>query len=190
MSPRNSNEPPDAATSTASPKKAKAHPVAANSKISTAQAGGLIKVGAERVRQLSKLGWIKKVGRGKYRVVDVVHGYIDFLQDEQRRASKSASASRVQDARARQIELATARDENALIETTEAVEFVDDVIGRLRSGLSGIPARVTRDLDQRRKIETEIDAEFGRASAHFEQEAATLRAGGVPAEAAAADEAG
>ena len=77
-----------------------------------------------------------------------------------------------------------------LIETTEAIEFVDEVIGQLRAGLSGIPARVTRDLEQRRKIEAEINAEFGRASAHFGKEAATLRAGGIPAEAAAADEAG
>jgi hypothetical protein len=40
----------------------------------------------------------------------VVQGHIRYQQDENRRASKSASASRVQDARAQQIEMQTARE--------------------------------------------------------------------------------
>lgn len=157
--------------------------------ISTEVAARLIMVGPERVRQLAKQGWIKKVGRDRYRVVDAVQGYINYLKDEQRRASKTASASRVQDMRAREIELRLAREDRTLIETEEAISFVSDALGKLRAGMVGLAARVTRDLPTREKIETEIDAEFKRAAESFKQEAAALRSGGGPLDAATEDDA-
>lgn len=122
-------------------------------------AAALIKVTTRRVQQLVKEGWIKKSGRGGYPLLSVVHGYIDFLQDEARRSSKSASASRVTDARTREIEIRIAdKEKRHLVEAREeAIAAVDAIIGGLRADLIAAPARITADLEQRRKIETVLN---------------------------------
>jgi hypothetical protein len=150
----------------------------------------LLMITVVRLNQLERAGWIQKVSRGKYSIVAAVQGYIRFLKDEARSQTKSASASRVQDARAREIELRTSREEAKLIETEEAISFVDDVLGGMKPDIYSIPARVTRDLDLRRKITTEIDDAFRRAADRYEQEASALRAGGSFVPPVAEDDAG
>jgi hypothetical protein len=144
----------------------------------------------QRVNQLVREGWIEKGGRNGYTIVGAVQGYIRFLKDEQRRASKSAALSRVQDARAREIELRTAREEHLLIETAEAIGVVDEIVGGLRSEVAGVPARLTRDVDLRRKIEAELDDVFRRAADRFEQKARDLRSSGEAVAPVAEDDAG
>ena len=78
-------------------------------------AAKLLMVTPEWIRRLSKDGWIAKTERGRYRVVDVVQGYIRFLKDEARRATKTASHTRLQDIRARKEELAVAQTERELV---------------------------------------------------------------------------
>jgi hypothetical protein len=115
--------------------------------------------GSERVRQLAKAGWIAQEGPARdrrYRLLDVVQGYIRFRDDEDRRANKSAAHSRITDARTREVELKNAQREGRLIELDEAIDVVEAVIGLLRSQLSGLPARVTRDLHLRYTIETTV----------------------------------
>jgi hypothetical protein len=132
-------------------------------------------VSAERVRQLTKEGWIEKQGKDQFYLVDVVQGYIRFRNDSDRRAQKSAADSRVRDARAREIELRNAVREGRLIEIDEAMAAVEQMIGLFRAETAGLPARVTRDLHFRKTIETavndilervaDIAAERGRAVA-------------------------
>jgi hypothetical protein len=132
-------------------------------------------VSPERIRQLSKDGWIEKQGRDQFFLVDVVQGYIRFRNDSDRRAQKSAADSRVRDARAREIELRNAVREGRLIEIDEAIAIVEEMIGLFRAETAGLPAHVTRDLQFRKTIETavndilervaDIAAERGRAVA-------------------------
>jgi len=51
-------------------------------------AAKVLMVTPEWVRRLTKDGWIAKTDRGRYRVVDVVQGYIRFLK---RSASRNSS---------------------------------------------------------------------------------------------------
>src|SRR5688572_15029809 len=94
-------------------------PPGGGSTIDTATAARLCECSPEWIRKLSREGWIKKQGTDLYLVVDVVQGMLRFMRDEARRSSKSASASRVQDARAREIELKVARDEAALVDMAD-----------------------------------------------------------------------
>lgn len=165
-------------------------PAADAGTITTEVAARLIMVSAERVRQLTKQGHIARMGRDRYRVVDVVQGYIGYLKDEQRRTSKSASASRVQDARAREIELRTAREEHRLIETDEAIGVCDELVGAYKVELAGLPARLTRDIDLRRKIEVECDDICRRVADRFAEKASALRSTGEAQSAYAEDDAG
>ncbi|MBR0920611.1 hypothetical protein ACVIWV_006179 [Bradyrhizobium diazoefficiens] len=138
-------------------------------------AGRLLMVSAERVRQLAREGWIEKQGKDQFYLVDVVQGYIRFRNDADRRAQKSAADSRVRDARAREIELRNAVREGRLIEIDEAMAIVEQITGLFRAETAGLPARVTRDLQFRKTIETalndilervaDIAAERGRAVA-------------------------
>jgi len=125
--------------------------------LSSNLAGRLLMISAERVRQLEREGWIEKAGRDQFYVVDVVQGYIRFRNDADRRAVKSVGDNRVREARAREIELRNAVREGRLIEVDEAISIVDQIIGLFRSGTSGLPARVTRDLQFRKTIETALN---------------------------------
>jgi phage terminase Nu1 subunit (DNA packaging protein) len=128
--------------------------------VNTDQAARLIMKGPERIRQLAKEGWITQQGNKndrRYRLLDVVQGYIRFRDDEDRRANKTAAHTRITDARSREVELKNAQREGRLIELDDVIEMIDTLIGLLRSSLSGLPARSTRDLQLRRTIETAIN---------------------------------
>ena len=117
------------------------------------QVASLLMISAAWVRHLTRNGWIAKVDGGKgYRVADVVQGYIKFMRDEARRASKSEAQRKVHEARAREIELRTAVREKSLIEIDDALGALDGV---MLTELSEMPAR-TRDLTARRAIEASV----------------------------------
>jgi hypothetical protein len=153
--------------------------------ISVETASKLLMISPVRVRQLVSEGYIPKASRNSYPLVGLVQGYIRFLKDEERRTSKSATANRVGEARAAEIELRTAERANRLIETDEALDVMDDLLATYKAEMAGIPARVTRDVTLRRKIKTELDDAFLRASARFEQSASAIRTSGaaIPADA-------
>jgi phage terminase Nu1 subunit (DNA packaging protein) len=127
--------------------------------INTDQAAKLILKGPERIRQLAKEGWIVQTGTKtdrRYRLLDVVQGYIRFRDDEDRRANKTAAQTRIQDARSREVELKNAQREGRLIDLEEVLAVIAEIIGLLRLQFSGLAARVTRDLQFRRTIETAV----------------------------------
>ncbi len=127
--------------------------------LNTEQAARLIMKGGERVRQLTKQGWITASGPAndkRYRLLDVVQGYIRFRDDEDRRANKTAAHTRITDARSREVELKNAQREGRLIELEEALATVEAMVALFRLEISGLPARVTRDLQFRRTIETAL----------------------------------
>lgn len=156
--------------------------------ISIGEAAALLKVSDERVRQLVKMGYIKRVARGRFHLTDVVHGYIDFRNDDDRRSSKSATASRMHDAKAAKIELEIAEKKRELVPVEEAQAAIDIVIGKVNAEFSGLPARFTRDMTLRRKLEDEIDDSFNTIAAAVSASAEFLRQGGeLPGEAGEED---
>jgi len=136
--------------------------------LSSADAAALLTVTPEWLRRLTKDGWIKKLGKDRYRVIDVVQGHIRYMKDEARRASKTASATRVQDARASQIELAVAREQRDLIEIEDVQAVLSETLGTLRSELSGLPAACTRDLGLREVIEKNLHDIIDRCRVTFD----------------------
>lgn len=127
--------------------------------------------------KLVKDGWITRASRGRYKIVEVVQGHIKYLQDENRRAQKSASASRVQDARAKQIEMQTARELGKLVEIDDVLTWQGEILGTLSRELTGVSAASTRDLTLRLEIEKQINAAVGRCRRAFEEGHALLQSG-------------
>jgi hypothetical protein len=156
----------------------------ASGETTTAVVAALLMITPARLGQLEKAGWFAKVGRDRYRLVEVVQGFIKYLRDDARRSSTTAAASRVQDARAVEIELRTA-EKQKLFEArghAAAAEAVDDVLGPLRPDLLAIPARLTADIALRRKFEDEIDNAFAAMGERANALAAKVAAG-APADA-------
>jgi hypothetical protein len=112
----------------------------------------------QRVSQLEADGVIKKSAGGKFDQNVCRIAYLRWLRDTDRRATKSAAASRVSDARTREIELRIAQREKKLIETSEAFSILDEIIGIYGDSYRGLPARATRDLKVRRAIQAEVNA--------------------------------
>jgi len=135
---------------------------------------------AQRVNQLERDGWIKKAGRGSYKIGAAVQGYIKFLKESDRQTSKSASKEHLDRARAAEIaQRMEQRGRTMVLEAqAEALAIVDECVGGLRSDLSAVPARVTTDLAQRRRIEDCINDAFAAA----EKRAATAAESSVDAD--------
>ena len=142
------------------------------------QAARLLMISDERIRQLTKQGYIPRVEkRGVVQLVGAVQGYLRYLKDDERRSSKSAADSRVRDARALEIELRIAERSRDLIPLEDALADMAEFAAAVRSELAGLPARLTRIMDERQKIESEVDGVLTRLSERAAQKAATLEPG-------------
>lgn len=145
--------------------------------ITVAQTAALLRITDRYVRKLISEGHIPKADRNMVPLVGAVHGYIDLLKDEERRASKTAAASEMQRAKTREIELRIAREEGKLIEAAAAESVFADVLGAWRNELSGLGAAVTRDLSLRQRIDDYIESAVARARARFAEKRKALKDG-------------
>lgn len=120
-----------------------------------------------RLQQLVGDGHVPASDRGQYAVTVTAQAYFRFLQGDARRTTRSAANSRVSDLRAEEIEARNDRRAAAMLKEArqEALDMVDLFGGALKADIYGIPARVTKDLQLRRRIEAEIDGAFA-AVAH------------------------
>jgi hypothetical protein len=156
--------------------------------ITSTDAAALIGKSRNWLAKLVTDGFIKKTG-SLFRPADVALGYIKFLTDTERRASKSTTLSAVQAARAREIELRIAREENKLIDLDEALGVLDEIVGGMKSDFDGLAAAVTRDATLRNIIEEKVDAIYKRHADALVQKANSLRTSGASIEADSEDDA-
>lgn len=120
-----------------------------------------------RVQQLAEEGYIEKAARGRYYTVSVVQGYIRFLKEKSSEKNQNSHANRVQDARAKEIEIRNAKASHELIEYTEAESVVLEIAGMLKAEFTGFGARMTRDMPMRKKIEAGVDEIFTRTNSRI-----------------------
>lgn len=130
--------------------------------VPAAQAAHMIMVTTQWLRQLAEQGYIPVAEKGRYPLIAVVQGYIKFLKDDNRRSSKSATASRMQDAKTAEIEMRLAEKRRELIPVDDAQAAIDVIVGKVRAEFSGLPARATRDMTLRRVLEAETNASLNR----------------------------
>lgn len=153
------------------------------------QVAELLNLTAGRVRAMTSEGRIKQSGRGRWNLLQVNHDYIAYTKEEQKSKTKTASETRVRDARAAEIELRMARQDREVIPLAEAMATIDDVTGIYLQFMSSLPARITREQNERHRIEAICDAERARVSDHFLEKSSSLRTGIPIAEADGEDDA-
>src|SRR4051812_27114194 len=126
-------------------------------KFSTADLARVLGLTERRIQQLEKLGVFRRVAHGEWDLPASVQSYVRHRLQSEIRQSRSAEANkRLRLARAREVEVRTAERERRLIDTNEALNAIDEVLGTFLAELAGLPARVTRDLYLRTKLENEI----------------------------------
>lgn len=138
--------------------------------ISAELAGQLLMIGAERVRQLRKEGWIPADGRGRFTVPGSVQGYIRYLQSRINAAKEADNRLRAEKLKREQLRLA--REEGELIPFEAVKDLVLELQSSIRDKLISMPSRITRDLAERQKIEAEIDKVLDEVADSIEEYAA------------------
>ena len=146
--------------------------------ISTKDAAALLMIEERSVRRLAADGTFPPSVKGRYQTIPMVQGYIRYLQAERKDTTRTSAENRVRDARARDFEVRTAKAARELIAYIEAEAVQDEIVGMLRSGMVGVGASVTRDLELRRKIDAAIDAIFARVHALILEKASSITEGG------------
>lgn len=152
-------------------------PVTALDALLTAgEASTLLGVTGRQVRALAAAGKIPKACRGRYRLGDLVPGYLATLAAERQRQAGGAADTDFR--RLRSAELSLRLDERSRRLDGEAraaaQAVVDEAGGALRSALAAVPARVTRDLTVRARIELEVNLALNAVADRLDREAARL----------------
>jgi hypothetical protein len=141
------------------------------------QAAALCGRSTQWVHQLTKGGFIAKEAHGSYTLVSLVRGVIAYYDDLQTKSSKTASASRATDARTREVELRIKERSRELIQIEDAKAEIAEWTSAFRAELQGLPARFTRDMTERRRLEQEIDGALERLSRRTSKAEHALAAG-------------
>lgn len=149
---------------------------------SQAQIAAHLDISQPRVAQFVGEGVFKPLPSRKLDPDACRIAYIRWLRDETRKSAQSAAAARVQDARAKEIELRTAREEGRLVPLEGVQAVVADILGTYRYELTGVPAASTRDLSIRASIQQHLDDAIDRCRLKFEKAKRDLVAGRDPLE--------
>lgn len=148
--------------------------------VSQAQIAQHLDVSQPRVAQFVGEGVFKPLPNRKLDLDACRLAYIRWLRDETRKSSQSVAAARVQDARARAIELRTGREEGRLVPLEGVQAVVADILGTYRYELTGVAAAATRDLSVRAAIQQNLDDAIDRCRIKFEKADRDLVAGRDP----------
>ena len=91
--------------------------------------------------------------QGRVNLIEVLPLFFAELRNELRAGTATAASERARLARAASAELRLAEARRDLVPTEDAAAAVDHLCGTIATTLSGLPARVTRDIPTRRKVE-------------------------------------
>jgi hypothetical protein len=145
--------------------------------LTVSQVAALCGRSTQWVHQLAKAGFVQKQGKNEYALVAVVRGVIAYYEDLQAKNGKTAAANRATEARTREIELRIQERQRDLIPLEDARAVVSEMAALVRAEFQGLPARYTRDMQDRRKLEQDIDGSFERLSRRAEEAARALETG-------------
>ena len=104
--------------------------------------------------------------------------YLQYLRRERQQSPRSEADAAFQRAKTRMLEIKIAKQERILMNTDEALFWIETLVGLFRSRLHSLPARIGgRDLQERRRIDlicneilAEIADEANKRAAEMERE--------------------
>lgn len=131
----------------------------------------------EWVKKLAQEGVLERDGRGAYKLRSVCAAIIAHYEAMADRSVRAQAAADATQARADEIRQRIAMRERELIPIEESLLAQEIIVGTVNSELTGLPARVTRDMHLRRKIEDEVNNSKGRISAALRRASTAAQTG-------------
>lgn len=139
--------------------------------------GRLLMITDRHVQRLAKEGVFEAKGRGKYPMVPCIHAYIRHLKEENKTQTKVAGDNRLRDARAREVEMRIAKSDRIIIELSEAQDIVDKMTGAFLQSIVGLPAMITRNINERKRIEKICDKVRTKLATRFSEISESVQSG-------------
>ncbi|WP_246175655.1 hypothetical protein [Bradyrhizobium paxllaeri] len=158
--------------------------------LTTPEAAALCGISRQRLETFVKEGAVTRKAPNSYALGELVPQVMARLRADRRSSSQSQADNRVRQARAAQIELATAMKARELIPLTDAAAAIDAICGVVRTEAAGIAPRCTRDVGLRRTIETEVNDSLTRIARRQRQIGHALRQGRDLVDAVASNDSG
>lgn len=157
--------------------------------LSTQSMAAVLGLTPRRLQIMVKEGIVPSLGRGRFRLCDVVQAYAGFLKEGADRKAGSDSLDRVREERALEIQMNRLRKDRELISLPEAVSVVDQITGLFVASLNSLPAQITGVPRERQRLNDIFDAERQRLADRCLQRRAALLSGSTAADTAAEDDA-
>lgn len=125
---------------------------------SAAEIGNLLGISERRVRQLVSEKKIPAPTRGKFDGPACVRAVLDAARADRPESTLEKARARAIDARARSQEIKIAREERELIPFDAAMDAFELFSGAVNTAFITLPARFTRNLEEREKLDDLIFA--------------------------------
>ena len=126
-------------------------------------------------------GFFVRTKRGRVDLWSVITGWARYqveIKVQELAPSIAGSADEeVKRERARKLKLENDTHERTLIPMTEAMAAIDIVVGRMRTNIAAVPARVSDDVALRRRVESAIDGVLQKISDDLDSICAALEEG-------------
>ena len=130
-----------------------------------------------RVRDMVSEGILERTGRSEFPIAENVKRYLDYKVRLAVEAAAPPAADGLRLKREEQLAIRIGREDRQLITLQEAIETVDAVVGHFMQTIAGLPARLTRDVGERKRIEAQLDEIRQQLSDDFGKEARALETG-------------
>jgi phage terminase Nu1 subunit (DNA packaging protein) len=118
----------------------------------------LTRFSAAHLTQLEKDGVISRAAKDMWLLIETVCNVIQHLRNANRRGRRSEQSDRLAAAKAKAIEIKTAREAAELIPASEVEEEFVSYAGTVTAALVALPARHhPHDLGERRRLEKLVD---------------------------------
>lgn len=158
--------------------------------LTTAGAAQLLGISRQRLEQMVDEGSVRRKAPNCYVLGELVPDVVARAQNDRRTSTEKHADNRVRQARAAQIELATAIKARDYIPLTDAQAAVDALCGIVRTEAAGIAPRCTREVSLRRTIEAEVNGSLSRIAERLRQVSSALQQGRDLADTIATDDTG
>lgn len=134
------------------------------------------------VSELRSKGFLPRSGKEGVHIVSVVRGVISYYESLLQQTAKKEAALEATRARTAEIEFRLAQRRKILIHEEDVRAAFIDFAAIVTAEIASIPAAYTRDLEQRRKLETLVNEARERIAARAEAESQALLFGGGDSE--------
>lgn len=129
-----------------------------------------------RVYTLTQEGVLSRDGT-RYNLVESIAAYVAYKVKVEATPRKDAPTGGLNQVREEQIRRRMKIEARELIPLSEAVLAMDTVTGDFLTTISSLPVQITRDLDERKRIEKVCDFARGQLEKKFAERSAALQAG-------------